>query len=258
MKLTVLGGAGACPNPGQGCSGYLVQDGDTSILLDCGPDILAVLRQHIDYRALTAILISHLHADHTLDLVPYRYGLRYGPGGSGARIPLWMPPGGREFLQGVATAFGGADEGSAAFFDSVFDVREYDPDRELAVGRFRVAFHPTHHYLPCWAMRLQAAHSTLAYLADAGPGTPWDGFAESVDLAVCEGTLIDQPAGVDVASQGHMTARQAGELARASRAHRLLLTHLWAEIDLERYRAEAEAGFGSHVDVARPGFTVHL
>ena len=259
MKLTVLGGAGACPNPGQGCSAYLVEESDTSILLDCGPDTLSVLRQYVDFRTLTAIVISHLHADHTLDLVPYRYGLKYAPGAAdGMRVPLWMPPGGQSFLQRLAAALAGEDEGSAGFFDSVFDVREYDPERSLEIGGFRIAFHPTRHYVPCWAMRLETSGTTLAYLADTGPETPWDRFAHDADLAICEGTLLAQPATMLPEHQGHLTARRAGDLARAAQARRLLLTHLWAEIDFDYYRAEAEAGFGSAVDIARPGLTIEL
>src|SRR5579875_1707271 len=103
MKVTVLGGAAACPNPGQGCSSYLIEHGSSSLLLDCGPDTLSTLRQATDYRSIDAIIISHTHADHTLDLIPYRYGLRYEPAGERHRIPLWLPPDGSQFLEWLAS-----------------------------------------------------------------------------------------------------------------------------------------------------------
>ncbi|HET9016189.1 MAG TPA: MBL fold metallo-hydrolase [Thermomicrobiaceae bacterium] len=258
MKLTVLGGAGACPNPGQGCSSYLVESSDERLLLDCGPDTLSVLREHADYRAVTAVLISHLHADHTLDLVPYRYGLKYGPDGTGRPVPLWLPPGGRAFLHRLAQALAGDDEASSEFFESVFDVSEYDPQRGLSIGGFRVRFHPTRHYLPCWAIQVRDDDRTLAYLADTGPTTDWGNFGLHADLMVCEGTLLAQPEHVTPEQQGHLTARQAGEIARSRSARRLLLTHLWSELGNERYRAEAAAGFGGPVDLAWPGLTLSL
>jgi ribonuclease BN (tRNA processing enzyme) len=69
MQLVVLGGSAASPNAGAGCSGYLVQHGDDNVVLDLGPGTLPELRRHTDYRTLRAVVISHLHPDHTLDLV---------------------------------------------------------------------------------------------------------------------------------------------------------------------------------------------
>src|SRR5690554_5234769 len=106
VQVTTLGGAAAWPNPGQGCSSYLVRAGDTLVLLDCGPDTLHVLRAQIDLARLSGIVISHFHADHTIDLVPLRYALVYGPMDVQEKIPLWLPPGGDDFLARVGIAFG--------------------------------------------------------------------------------------------------------------------------------------------------------
>src|SRR5690348_3456388 len=79
LQLTVIGCSAAMPRPGGACSSYLVTYGAVNVLMDCGPDSLAILRGRINPRNLDAIVISHLHADHTLDLVPLAYGLKYGP-----------------------------------------------------------------------------------------------------------------------------------------------------------------------------------
>src|SRR5947208_5882379 len=79
MRITVLGKSPSWQDAGGACSGYLVEDSGTRLLLDCGNGVFSKLRQHVDYTKLDAVLISHLHADHILDLVPYAYALTYAP-----------------------------------------------------------------------------------------------------------------------------------------------------------------------------------
>ena len=79
MRITVLGKSPSWQDAGGACSGYLVEDGETSLLLDCGNGVFAKLRERVDYTDVDAVLISHLHADHFLDLVPYAYALTYAP-----------------------------------------------------------------------------------------------------------------------------------------------------------------------------------
>ena len=184
MRLTVLGGAAACPNPDQGCSSYLVESNGVRVLLDCGSDTLSPLRSVTDFRSIETIIISHLHSDHTLDLVPYRYGLKYAPGGPNRQIPLWMPPGGKHFLHSLAEAFGTQEEEAESFFD-VFAIREYDPKWSAEIGPFAIRFYRTRHFIPCWAIRLEEDGKSLVYLADTGPDEALIDFARDADLLIC-------------------------------------------------------------------------
>ncbi len=104
MRLTVLGGSAAGPNVGQGCSGYLLDVGSTRLVLDLGPGTLPELRRFADFRTLAGLVVSHLHVDHVLDLVALRFALAYNPVRPPGRLPLWLPPGGQDFLGGVAAA----------------------------------------------------------------------------------------------------------------------------------------------------------
>ncbi|HEU4793058.1 MAG TPA: MBL fold metallo-hydrolase [Nitrolancea sp.] len=252
MRLTVLGGAAACPNPDQGCSSYLVESNGVHVLLDCGSDTLSPLRSVTDFRSIETIIISHLHSDHTLDLVPYRYGLKYAPGGSSREIPLWIPPGGKHFLHSLAEAFGTHAEEVESFFD-VFTIREYDPKWSAEIGPFAIRFYRTRHFIPCWAIRLEVDGKSVVYLADTGPDEALIDFARDADLLICEGTHINPPP----EPIGHLTARQAGEIAAAAGARKLLLTHLWAEVGFDHYRQEAESVF-SPVVVAQPKLAIDV
>lgn len=256
MRLTVLGGAAACPNPDQGCSSYLVEADGVKILLDCGSDTLSALRSVTDFRSIETIVISHIHSDHTLDLVPYRYGLKYAPSGPSHQIPLWMPPGGREFLRSLAQAFSTNTAEMDSFFD-VFAIQEYDPTQTAEIGPFVLRFHRNHHFIPCWAIRLKVGGSSLVYLSDTGPDKTLIDFSRDADLLICEGTHLEEPAGVPAAEMGHITARQAGEIAAAAGVRKLLLTHLWAELDFDQYRQEAESAF-SPVVIAQPKLVIEV
>ena len=86
VRLTVIGSSPAWPNPGGACSGYVV---DGRLLLDCGPGVLAKLRQHEasprSWPSIEAIAITHLHLDHWGDLIPWVWGNLFGPGRVSAR-----------------------------------------------------------------------------------------------------------------------------------------------------------------------------
>jgi ribonuclease BN (tRNA processing enzyme) len=251
MKLTVLGGSAAGPNPGQGCSGYLVASGQTRLVLDLGPGTLPELRMHADFREIDAYVLSHLHLDHSLDILALRYALAYNPIRPARQIPLFLPPGGLAFLGRLAMALG--DSPLAREFFNVFAAQEYDPAAELAVGDLSLRFHPTVHYVPCWAMRVcHATDGDLVYTADTGPAADLAPFARDCEVMIAEGTVSGEP-DEPFALRGHMTPREAGALARRARAGRLVLTHLWTENDPALAQQEAAAAYGGPVERATPG-----
>jgi ribonuclease BN (tRNA processing enzyme) len=256
LGLTVLGGSAAWPNPGQGCSSYLVASDNTRLLLDCGPDTLQMLRQHADYRSIDAVIISHCHADHMLDLVAYRYGLKYGPGHDDRRVPLWLPPGGIERLDMLSAALAYGSEDSSGFWTDAFELHEFDPLATLQVGNLGVSFAPTQHFVPCFAMRVSdRSGRAIGYTADAGTIDPLVGLMEDATLLVAEATERahdDRP----VEQRGHLTPEDAGRLAAACRTPALLLTHLWSERPDDEVIRAAATEFNGRISVAKPGMYV--
>src|SRR5919202_3556415 len=89
MRLTVLGKSPSGQDADGACSGYLVEDGDTTVLIDCGNGVFSKLRRFRDYLAVDAVVISHLHADHFLDLVPFAYALTYAPRQQPVPVARW-------------------------------------------------------------------------------------------------------------------------------------------------------------------------
>jgi ribonuclease BN (tRNA processing enzyme) len=255
VKMTVLGGSAAGPNTGAGCSGYLIDSGNTRLILDLGPGTLPELRRHTDFRTLDGIVLSHLHLDHMLDLAALRFALAYNPVKPPASVPLWLPPQGSAKLDHLARAF--ADEGAEAdFFSSVFQVDEFDPDRGIAIGDVSISFSPTVHYVPCWAMLLALPDdATLGYTADTGPAAPLSSFFAGVDVLISEATLAE-PGDGPADLRGHLTAIEAASLAKHAGARTLILSHLWEELGFERAREAAAAVFTGNLVVAHPGTVV--
>src|SRR5438270_2375146 len=104
MRLHVVGCSPAWPNPGGAQSGYLVEHDGRRLLLDCGPGVLARLREGGGWPSVDAIVISHLHLDHWGDVIPWAFGSLYGPGRGAARTALWLPPGRAESLRQLGPA----------------------------------------------------------------------------------------------------------------------------------------------------------
>lgn len=256
MRLTTLGGSAAGPNTGQGCSGSLVEVASTRVVLDLGPGTLLELRRHADFRTLDAVILSHLHLDHVLDVLALRFALAYNPVPPPRRIPLWLPPGGRDFLRRAAAAFTTTD-GIDAFFADVFAVDEYDPDRALAVGAARVRFAPTVHFAPCWAIRVDPAEggAGIAYTADTGPAAELGPLLAGAAVLLAEATTPAE--GADPAAErGHLTPVEAATWATIAGVSTLVLTHLWEENGAEQARREAATRFGGRIEVAVPGLAV--
>jgi ribonuclease BN (tRNA processing enzyme) len=254
LTLTVLGGSAAGPNPGQGCSGYLVTSRQTNVVLDLGPGTLIELRKHADFRQLDAVVLSHLHLDHMLDVLALRFALAYNPIPSPRPVPLWLPPGGIAFMTRLARAF--SKDTPAADFLSVFALCEYDPNEPLSIDELQIQFHQTSHFVPCWAMRVgDGVDAPLCYTADTGPATSLAHFATGATIIVAEGTDPDDSKPGN--ERGHLSPREAGRLATVAGADVLILSHLWAENDPFVAIRDASADFPGQVILATPGLRVN-
>jgi ribonuclease BN (tRNA processing enzyme) len=259
MRLTILGKSPSWQDAGGACSGYLIEEDDTAVLVDCGNGVFAKLRQRIDYVDVDAVVISHLHADHFLDLVPYSYALTYAPRQQPVPVDRWpgtdnparpdlhAPPGARETFRRVVGSWGNED-----LIENAFHLQEYNGGSELEIGPVRVKFQPVPHFTETYAMRISSRNGSgrIVYGADCSPTDALTEFASRAELMLVEATL---PRPERTGIRGHLTPSEAGEQARAAGAERLLLVHISDELDAEWARAEAAKTFGGPVHVAREG-----
>jgi ribonuclease BN (tRNA processing enzyme) len=226
VRLTVVGCSPAWPNPGGAQSGYLVE-GAGRLLLDCGPGVLPSLREREGWPRIDAIAITHFHLDHWGDLVPWVWGLQFGPAVGSDPPELWLPPGGRETLSRL-----GADLGQREMFEDTFDVHEYVDGEPFEAAGYEVEARRVLHYtMLAFGFRVSQNGSVLAYSGDSGPSDALPDLARDADLFVCEATL-DEP-NPEGGTRGHLAAGEAQEASSRAGARRLLLTHRPAERPVE-------------------------
>lgn len=237
MELTVLGASGSYAAPAGGaCSGYLVRAGGAAIWLDCGNGSFANLQRHLAVEDLTAVVISHQHPDHCVDLYSLHVLLTYGTVREG--LPIYAPEG----LEGHLGTLVGGDWGRAFAWTGVAD-----GDR-TTIGDATLRFSRTQHPVPTLAVEVAAEGRRLVYTADTGPGWSVDAFGPSADLVLSEATFQRDQEG----KLAHLSARQAGQAARDARARRLVLTHLWPGLDPAASAVEGSEAFGEEVILAAP------
>jgi ribonuclease BN (tRNA processing enzyme) len=215
VRLDVIGSSPAWPNPGGACSGYVV---DGALLLDCGPGVLAKLREREPWPTVRAIAITHLHLDHWGDLVPWVWGSLFGPGAEVPKPELWLPPGAHEELRPALTLLGGAD-----MLERAFLVREYESRVPFTAAGLEVTAVPVRHYdMRAFGFRVRGDR-VLAYSGDSGPCESLEEIARDADLLLSEATL--ENGGTEAPGRGHLSPEEAQEAAADARALRTVLTH---------------------------------
>ena len=259
MRLTVLGKSPSWQDAGGACSGYLLEEGDTAVVIDCGNGVFSKLRQFRDYTEVDAVVLSPLHADHFLDLVPYSYALTYAPRqqpvpvhrwpgtDTPARPALHAPRGAREVFRRVVGAWGNDD-----LIENAFDLIEYDVSSEVAIGPFKIRFHEVPHFTETFAMCLESLNGggKIVYGADSRPTEDLKELARGCDLLIVEATL---PRPERSGQRGHLTPREAGEHAREAGVKKVMITHFSDELDASWAREEASDGYGAPVEMAEEG-----
>jgi len=259
LRLTVLGKSPSWQDADGACSGYLLEEGGSTVLLDCGNGVFSKLRRYRDYTKVDAVVISHLHADHFLDLVPFSYALTYAPRqqpnpvdrwpgtDSPARPKLFAPRGATETFRRVVGAWGNED-----LIEKAFDLHEFSPDDELEVGSMRFTFQDVPHFTETFAINIASTNGggRITYGADCSPNEELVEFARDTDLLIVEATL---PRPERTGIRGHLTPSEAAEHASRANVKRVLLTHVSDELDELWVRKCACRVFSGPVAVAREG-----
>ncbi|MCU1496828.1 MAG: metal-dependent hydrolase, beta-lactamase superfamily [Acidimicrobiales bacterium] len=243
LTITVLGSAGTFPHKDNPCSGYLVRTPTTTVWIDTGPGTFAALQEHVELAEIDAIVVSHEHPDHWVELPVIRNAALYMLGIE--HLPVYGTAGTRALAEHV---IGGPTEPPMPW-TTVTD------GSEVTIGDLAFRFSRTDHPVETLAMRIEAGGRVLAYSADTGSAwsfTALDPGGTGFDLALCEATFAPEEAD----RFAHLTAAQAGAMAAAAKVQRLALTHLTAGAAPDReLEAAAPDAFDGPVEIAGPGYT---
>jgi ribonuclease BN (tRNA processing enzyme) len=240
MELTVVGSSGSFPSADSPCSCYLVEADGYRMVLDLGNGALGALQRHCSIYEVDAVLLSHLHADHCVDMCSYYVARNYRVEGCPDPLPVYGPHGTPERL---ARAY---DMDEHPGMKEVFDFHTLRD----TVTAARVA-HPVEAY----AFRVEHGGSSFVYTGDTGPCQELVDLARGTDLLLSEAAFTD---GKEDIPDLHLNGRQAGEHAARAGVGRLVLTHIPPWTDPERNRADAAAAYGGPVELAHPGAVYSL
>jgi ribonuclease BN (tRNA processing enzyme) len=241
VKVTVLGSAGSHPGNGRACSSYLLSAGERHILLDCGNGSVTNLMDAVDPADLDAVIISHLHPDHFVDLYGLHYALRFHREGA-KTVDVYAPSGARELLTGLLLGE------SAASFNRHLPVHVAAAGQKLELGPFVVDLFAANHPIETLASRVTVDGRIISFSGDSGASDELIACAEQSNLFICDSTWVsrDAPFPPDV----HMTGTEAGQHANAAGAERLMVTHVFPQRDPEQVAADAETVYDGVVWVA--------
>lgn len=254
MRVITLGTAAAgVPRSGDAGSGHLLEHGATRILVDCGGGVLGELVRHAPLESLSGVYLTHLHHDHVADLYALALWARF----TRHRLPVFGPPGTRTLLYRWFSLFSSDPDAQV----EALNLTEMADWSVHEVGSLRLMACPVEHNVACLALRAEADGARFVYSGDTRAGALVVEAAQGADLFLCEATFQDAPPDrpPEKSRDHHLTARQAGEVAKEAGAKRLVLTHLRDNLDPEASAKQAAEAFGGPVEVAAPGrvFEVH-
>lgn len=251
MKLTVLGSGSLIPVPKRGNSGYFLQTGQHNILIDGGSGTLGRMANFdLNHREIDVITYSHLHPDHTFDLVPLLFSFKHDSRVTMPRsLKIIAPSGFRNYFDRLMDIYGEwvLPAGLKVEIEEVFrnTVRLKDVD---------IATRHTEH----------TEHSVTFRFSGRGGGD----FFYSGDTDMCQ-ELIDNARGADLLllecsfpdedrHKMHLTPTLCGKIASETGSRRLILTHFYPEVLETDIKSTVSKYFKGKIDLAYDGMEVEV
>lgn len=255
MKVTVVGCSGSAPGPDSPASCYLVQaqhEGRVwSIALELGNGSIGTLQRVLDPRTLDAVVLSHLHPDHCLDVCSLYVMLNYAPGAPRVdRLPIYAPARASERL---GRAYG--VEAPQSLEDRLV-FTDVQSGRPFEIGPFRITPVPVYHPVEAFGLRVEADGQVLAYTGDTDYCPQLAQLCSGADMVLADCAFID---GRDHAAGIHMSGSKVARAAlEAGGVRRLMLTHLPAWNDPQVCHDQAAQVWPGDVELAVPGAVYDL
>jgi ribonuclease BN (tRNA processing enzyme) len=241
MKWTILGKYGPFPAAGGACSGYLVEldtekaYSGTKVLIDCGNGVLSRLQQICDIRNLDAVVLSHLHSDHMSDMMVLRYALDIwkarglydnGP------LPVYLP------------------ESPQDVYSQIASVQAFQPiiikdGMKADIGGLAFTFREMTHPVQSFAMSIENRGKKIVYTGDTNWNPNIKSFATGAHLFLVDTGLLERD---KISGKSpHLSAEEAGRIAKAAGVKSLILTHIWPGYDEKELVDEASRFFADPV-----------
>ena len=233
MKLKVLGTQSPYNTAGHNCPGFLITEGDSKIIIDCGSGSHSLLKFPEDLNNLS-IIISHLHRDHYNDIynIQYSSSVFHNQKRIERPVNIYLPESPENIHEDIIQ-----ESNSFANYSAI------NEDSNFNIGNVNISFCRTDHPVETYAVKLSNGDRTIVYTSDTSFSCKEKlvEFAKGSDLLICESSLLTSYGFPEINS--HLTAKQAGIIAKESGVQGLMLTHFWPEELPEKYVEEAKEIF---------------
>jgi ribonuclease BN (tRNA processing enzyme) len=230
MKLTILGNNGPFPGPGGACSGYLLEDREVKILIDCGNGVLSNLQKYIGLEELDAIILTHLHSDHMSDMMVLRYAVQIKMNRGSFKKPI------RVYAPDEP-----AEEFQRLNLNNIYNLAAITNETVLNIGSLRLTFCDMVHPVKCYAISVENASERFVFSGDTAWTENIISFGKNADLLMLDAGLLTKDKTSD--NVPHLTARECGIVGKRAQAKRLMLTHFWPEYNVLQLLEEAKENF---------------
>ncbi|MCM8710686.1 MBL fold metallo-hydrolase [Clostridium sp. SYSU_GA19001] len=230
MELIVLGNYGPFPAADGACSGFLLRDENTNILIDCGNGVMSRLQKYCKIEDLDAIMLSHLHKDHCSDMGVLKYAVQIKKNQKIMDKPIEV------FCPATPEV-----EFNDFNIEGIFNTHIITDRMQINVKHFVITFYKTIHPVECYGMRIEKGGKVFAYSGDTVCSSNVIKLAESADLFLCEANATENLK--SKSNVPHLSVKEACDIARKAGAKKLLLTHFYFEESRENYAKDAEGEF---------------
>lgn len=252
-ELVIVGCSGSGPGPQSAASSYLVRGTvgghTTTLLLDLGSGAFGPLLGLADPVEIDAIVLSHLHADHCIDLTAWDVAAAHSATAPWHPVVTYAPRGARERIARAAAV----EEDEEVKLERAFAFRDIAPGRTARVGCFTLGFARVAHPVETYAIRIEGPEGVLVYSGDTGPTPVLDELARGADVLLAEASFPDRPG---LPEDLHLSGREAGECAATAGVTTLVITHVPAWEDPEARVEEARQAFDGEILLAEPGLVI--
>lgn len=236
MKLTILGNNGPYPKAGGACSGYLLEEGETKVLIDCGNGVLSNFFKISDFEKLDAIILSHLHSDHVSDILVLKYaiGIKKIKGIYKGTLPLYTPMDDMDLVNRLN-------------YNDSFEIIPIDGNKTIKIKDINIEFKKMIHPVETYSIKATNEKKIFVYSSDTSYNEELIDFAQNADLFLCESGILKEDKNEETA---HLTPGEAGDIASKAKVKRLVLTHFWPEYRLDKILKEGKETFNSILELS--------
>jgi ribonuclease BN (tRNA processing enzyme) len=238
LKLTILGCQGPYPGPNGACSGYLVEDKNDRLMIDCGNGVLPKLQVLYYLNEIDSIFISHLHSDHCGDIQVLKYAsfILQSKGKIKKPIKLYVPPYDDKDLESLQ-------------FKNAFEIIKIEEGKNYIINNFEATFFKTSHSILCYGISISKNGKKMTYSADSSYNENMIEQVKGSNVFLCEAAVLEQDYTID---SPHMTPKQAREIAQRAAVKRLILTHFWEGYETSKFLQEAGECESMIIELAQP------